>query len=117
VASAELGTGQILRGRRGSAYRDFFRELRDRLELLFLERLELRFLERLVSPASLRCLFTVRAAISSARGLPRASSESLMCSYCRFRFGLFTPRGGIGFLLGTLPSTTSGAKTAPVNTG
>jgi hypothetical protein len=41
-----------------------------------------------VSPASRRCLFTVRAAISSARSLllPCSSSDCLMCSYCRWRF-------------------------------
>jgi hypothetical protein len=51
----------------------------------------------LVSPASRRCLLTVRAAISSARSslVPRCSTESLMCSYCRVRFALFTPRGGM----------------------
>jgi hypothetical protein len=50
-----------------------------------------------VSPACARCLFTVRAAISSARSspTPRSSSDSLTCSYCRFRFGFVTPRGGI----------------------
>jgi hypothetical protein len=51
--------------------------------------------ELFVSPACARCLFTVRAAISSARPLPRACSDSLMCSYCRFRFALLTPRGGM----------------------
>jgi hypothetical protein len=51
--------------------------------------------EFFVSPACARCLFTVRAAISSARPLPRACSDSLMCSYCRFRFALLTPRGGM----------------------
>ncbi|HEY8550864.1 MAG TPA: hypothetical protein VIL35_12980 [Vicinamibacterales bacterium] len=36
-----------------------------------------------VSPASLRALFTVRAAISSARSspTPRSSSDSFTCSY------------------------------------
>jgi hypothetical protein len=52
----------------------------------------------LVSPALRRCLFTVRAAISFARPalrLPRFCIDRLMCSYWRFRFGLFTPLGGI----------------------
>jgi hypothetical protein len=39
--------------------------------------------EPFVSPASLRCLFTVAAAISFARRLlrPRRCADSLMCSY------------------------------------
>jgi hypothetical protein len=43
-----------------------------------------------VSPASARCLLTVRAAISFARFVERPCffSESLMCSYCRSRFAL-----------------------------
>ena len=51
-----------------------------------------------VSPAWRRCLFTVRAAISSARGSPFASSDALMCSYCRSRL-LLTPRIGMIDLL------------------
>jgi len=48
----------------------------------------------LVSPFSLRILFTVLAATSSARlpYRPDFSALSLMCSYCRSRFGL-APRG------------------------
>ena len=48
----------------------------------------------LASPDRARSLFTVRAAISSARPVlsPRCSALSLMCSYCRSRFGL-DPRG------------------------
>ena len=54
-----------------------------------------------VCPASRRCLFTVRAAISLARFvlLPCFRADSLMCSYCRFRFALFTPRGGMDTFL------------------
>src|SRR5215207_3830129 len=50
-----------------------------------------------VSPLRARCLLTVRAAISSARSspTPRSSSESFTCSYCRLRFALVTPRGGM----------------------
>jgi hypothetical protein len=50
-----------------------------------------------VCPAWRRCLFTVRAAISFARRVepPRFFTDALTCSYCRFRFGLFTPLGGI----------------------
>jgi hypothetical protein len=42
-------------------------------------------------------LFTVAAAISFARLvlLPRFFADALMCSYCRARFALFTPLGGI----------------------
>src|SRR5690242_1382637 len=42
------------------------------------------------SPARARSLFTVRAAISSARLVepPRFLTLSLMCSYCRSRLGL-----------------------------
>src|SRR3954447_4826814 len=42
------------------------------------------------SPARARSLFTVRAAISSARSVdtPRFLALALMCSYCRSRFGL-----------------------------
>jgi hypothetical protein len=42
------------------------------------------------SPERARSLLTVRAAISSARAVlsPRSSALSLMCSYCRSRFGL-----------------------------
>ena len=61
--------------------------------------LDFRFVLRpprvFVSPARARCLLTVRAAISSARGLPRFSSDSLMCSYWRLRLELLTPRGGM----------------------
>src|ERR1700739_3241602 len=44
----------------------------------------------LASPDRARSLFTVRAAISSARLVlsPRCLALSLMCSYCRSRFGL-----------------------------
>src|SRR5579859_5267155 len=44
----------------------------------------------LASPDRARSLFTVRAAISSARLVlsPRSMALSLMCSYCRSRFGL-----------------------------
>src|ERR1700751_1102859 len=44
----------------------------------------------LASPDRARSLFTVRAAISSARSVlsPRCLALSLMCSYCRSRFGL-----------------------------
>jgi uncharacterized protein YjbI with pentapeptide repeats len=60
----------------------------------------------LVSPASRRCLFTVAAAICLARALlrPIFCSDSLMCSYWRARFRLFTPVGGISDLLGTRTS-------------
>ena len=46
------------------------------------------------SPDRARSLFTVRAAISSARPVlsPRCFALALMCSYCRSRFGL-DPRG------------------------
>src|SRR3954447_20109637 len=50
------------------------------------------------SPLRARSLFTVRAAISSARSseAPWSSWLSLMCSYCRARLvPFFTPRGGI----------------------
>jgi hypothetical protein len=50
------------------------------------------------SPCRARSLFTVRAAISSARSseAPRSRADSLMCSYWRARFvPFFTPRGGI----------------------
>jgi hypothetical protein len=42
-------------------------------------------------------LLTVRAAISSARSLlmPRFFPDALIFSYCRLRFALFTPRGGM----------------------
>jgi hypothetical protein len=70
----------------------------DRLRDLFpVDRLGDRFdVDRcdLVSPFSLRILFTVLAATSSARlpYRPDFLALSLMCSYCRSRFGL-TPRG------------------------
>jgi hypothetical protein len=56
-----------------------------------------RFRLLLVSPASRRCLFTVAAAICLARAVlrPCFCSDSLMCSYCRARFRLFTPVGGM----------------------
>lgn len=60
--------------------------------------LRLRELPRLVSCDSDRSLFTVRAAISSARSvlMPRRRPDALMCSYCRARLlPDFTPRGGI----------------------
>jgi hypothetical protein len=76
-------------------------DVRLRPELLFFELLLffllLFFRLFFVSPASRRCLFTVRAAISFARFVLRPSffSDSLMCSYWRSRFALFTPRGGM----------------------
>jgi hypothetical protein len=57
------------------------------------------------SPDSLRCLFTVRAAISSARSAlrpPRSRTDSLICSYCRCRFPL-TPCMGIADSLHETP--------------
>src|SRR4051794_10833166 len=54
------------------------------------------------SPLRARSLFTVRAAISSARPseAPCSFSLFLMCSYWRARFvPFFTPRGGILLLL------------------
>ena len=68
-----------------------------RLPLLEVFR-ELDFLRLLlVSPACLRCLLTVAAAICFARlGLrPSFRSDSLMCSYWRLRLALLTPLGGI----------------------
>jgi hypothetical protein len=61
--------------------------------LFFEERLEVPF----VSPALRRCLFVTRAASSSARPVlaPRLRADCLMCWYWRWRFGFFTPRGGI----------------------
>src|SRR6267143_2869103 len=80
------------------------RDLVDR-DLLEAERLGERFrldladrlaLDRddLASPFSLRILFTVRAATSSARPpyRPDFLALCLMCLYCRSRFGL-APRG------------------------
>src|SRR5687768_1473487 len=58
------------------------------------------------SPERARSLFTVRAAISSARSVeaPRSLALSLMCSYWRARFvPFFTPRGGIASSFGLLP--------------
>jgi hypothetical protein len=80
-------------------------DLRLRLELLFFELLPFLRLP-FVSPDSRRCLLTVRAAISFARFVLRPSffSESLMCSYCRLRFALFTPRGGIAYTSISRPS-------------
>jgi hypothetical protein len=51
----------------------------------------------LVSPASRRCLFTVAAAIRLAVAVLRPCflAEDLIFSYCRVRFALLTPRGGI----------------------
>jgi hypothetical protein len=52
------------------------------------------------SPARARSLFTVRAAISSARSVdaPRDLTDSLTASYCRARLvPFFTPRGGIAY--------------------
>jgi hypothetical protein len=50
-----------------------------------------------VSPACRRCLFTVAAAIRLAVAVlrPLFFAEALIFSYCRVRFALFTPRGGI----------------------
>ena len=64
---------------------------------LLLVFLAVRFRLLFVSPASRRCLFTVAAAICLARAVlrPISCSDSLMCSYCRARFRLFTPVGGI----------------------
>src|SRR5262245_7486389 len=58
-----------------------------------MSRREVRLFLR-ASPVRARSLFTVRAAISSARLalVPRASSLFLMCSYCRSRV-LLDPRG------------------------
>jgi hypothetical protein len=52
------------------------------------------------SPDRARSLFTVRAAISSALPVlsPRLFALSLMCSYCRSRFGL-DPRGMLATFL------------------
>ncbi len=49
-----------------------------------------------VSPFSRLVLFVVAAAMRSAvsSGAPRLSSDSLICSYWRFLFSLFTPLGG-----------------------
>src|SRR4051794_26828861 len=56
------------------------------------------------SPWRARSLLTVRAAISSALSsdLPRSSRLSLMCSYCRSRFGL-APLGMAPPLVGVAP--------------
>lgn len=70
------------------------------------------------SPVRARSLFTVLAAISVARfGFsPRCSSLSLMCSYCRSRFGL-DPRG-IGCLLAeTLLANSRERRTASTRAG
>jgi len=58
------------------------------------------------SPARARSLFTVRAAISSARSSlrPRSFRPSLMCSYCRSRFALHTCCGILTSSIG--PVTT-----------
>jgi hypothetical protein len=50
-----------------------------------------------VSLFLLRVLLTVAATILFAASAerPRFNSELLMCSYCLFRFVLFTPRAGI----------------------
>jgi hypothetical protein len=72
--------------------------LRDRLRVeVFLDVVLMDREGRFVSPASDRCLLTVAAAISVARFVlrPRRSADSLMCSYCRARFALLTPRSGI----------------------
>src|SRR5688572_29305804 len=63
------------------------------------------FFEDFVWPALLRSLLTVRAAISFARFVlrPFFFADSLMCSYCRLRFALFTPRGGISVLRRSWP--------------
>jgi hypothetical protein len=52
-----------------------------------------------VSPASRRCLLTVAAAIRFAVAVlrPLFLAEDLIFSYCRVRFALLTPRGGIVF--------------------
>src|SRR5947209_13762781 len=53
------------------------------------------------SPERARSLFTVRAAISSARLslAPRPRWLCLICSYCRARLvPFFTPRGGMSHL-------------------
>src|SRR5437879_3297464 len=56
-----------------------------------------RLARYLVSPFSRRVLLVVAAAIRSATLFerPRAVSLRLMSSYCRLRFALFTPRGGM----------------------
>jgi hypothetical protein len=60
------------------------------------ERLEAPF----VSPDLRRCLFTTRAASSSARSrlAPCWRADCLIFWYCLTRFGFFTPRGGIPYL-------------------
>jgi hypothetical protein len=62
---------------------------------------DLLFREPFASPFCRRVWFVVAAAIRFATfgERPRALSLRLMCSYCRLRFALFTPRGGIGYLL------------------
>jgi hypothetical protein len=61
--------------------------------VFFEERLEAPF----VSPVLRRCLFTTRAASSSARSrlAPCWRADCLIFWYCLTRFGFFTPRGGI----------------------
>src|SRR5262245_2181994 len=61
------------------------------------------------SPERARSLFTVRAAISSARLAlcPRRLALSLMCSYCRSRFRL-DPAGISATSLGQVPPVGGG---------
>jgi len=77
------------------AVADFRDRVLEPFDLDFVDRDELE-VDRfdLVSPFSLRILFTVRAATSSARPPYRPDLLALcfMCSYCRSRFGL-APRG------------------------
>jgi hypothetical protein len=60
--------------------------------------LDLRFAPLvLASPDCRRCLFTVAAAIRFAVLLlrPLFFADALIFSYCRVRFALLTPRGGM----------------------
>src|SRR5689334_23917421 len=69
------------------------------------------------SPERARSLFTVRAAISSARDslAPCFFSLFLMCSYCRARFVPFlTPRGGMPTPLVHLSTEDAGTRPARV---
>jgi hypothetical protein len=79
----------------------------------------------LASPDRARSLFTVRAAISSARLVlsPRCPALSLMCSYCRSRFGLdplgmsATFRHWRSHLTGALPRSSSSIPALPLPVG
>jgi hypothetical protein len=65
------------------------------------ERLLERFRLPFVSPFSRRVLFVVAAAMRFAVAVLRPCflADALIFSYCRFRFALFTPFGGIVILL------------------